>query len=66
MKKWFVEFDKNLLTYWLALAMIFVGLVLSVSVATALIVCGSILVTVSIANSYVALWFYRKAPPQKK
>jgi hypothetical protein len=43
-------------TYWLGLVLLFLGVSLGVSVATALTVCGAVLVGESILTSYLAGW----------
>jgi len=53
---WLKSLDRNEMTYWVGLMMLFVGLTLSVSVATALIVTGAVLVAVTIVNSLVMVW----------
>lgn len=65
MRTWLAALDKNLLAYWLGLVMLFIGLSLRVSTATALIVCGAVIAVVSIVNSYVILWFYRASAKAK-
>ena len=43
-------------TYWIGLALLFIGLALGVSVATALSVVGAVLAVESVLTSYVAAW----------
>ena len=53
--------DPNQLTYWLGMVMLFVGLSLSVSVATALIVSGGAIAAEAVITSYLAMWLARKS-----
>lgn len=57
--------DRNEKTYWVGLAMLFVGLSLSVSVATALTVTGAAMALESVATSYLATWLDFQQPPRK-
>lgn len=43
-------------TYWIGLALLFIGLALGVSVATALSVIGAVIVLESVVTSYMAAW----------
>lgn len=61
MKKWMYSLDRNEVTYWLGLAMLFSGLSLGVSVATALIVIGAIVAAESVITSYLATWMASSA-----
>lgn len=54
---WLASIDRNELTFWLGLLLLFIGLVVGVSVATALIVTGAIVTGESILTSYIAQWF---------
>lgn len=54
---WLRSLDRNELTYWLGLLMLFVGLVMSVSVATGLVVVGAAMALESVLTSYIAGWF---------
>lgn len=58
--KSFFEFsralDRNELTYWLGLGLLFAGLALGVSAATALSVCGAVIVLTSAASSFFMTW----------
>ena len=56
MMTWLHSLDRNDLTYWLGLLMLFVGLVLSVSAETALIVVGAAIAGESVVTSYLAAW----------
>ena len=56
MKEWLKSLNRNEVTYWVGLAMLFVGLTLSVSVATALVVIGAIVAAESVITSYLATW----------
>lgn len=53
---WLRSLDRNELTYWLGLLMLFIGLALSVSAATALIVVGAAIAGESVLTSYLAAW----------
>lgn len=57
---WFRTQDRNELTYWLGLLMLFAGLSLSVSVATALVVTGAAVAFESVITSYLATWMREK------
>ena len=48
--------DRNELTYWLGLVLLFIGLSLGVSVATAFCVAGGLIVLESLITSYLATW----------
>ena len=48
--------DRTEITYWLGLLMLFAGLSLAVSVATALIVIGALVVLTSTASSFFITW----------
>lgn len=48
--------DRNEVTYWFGLLLLFVGLAIRVSVATALIVSGAIVLTTSVASSFFVTW----------
>jgi hypothetical protein len=52
--------DPNQVTYWIGLCMIFAGLSLSVSVATALTVCGTVLVVTGTASSFFMTWLMER------
>jgi hypothetical protein len=54
---WFTSLDRNELSYWIGLLMLFAGLSLSVSVATALTVTGAVMAAESVLTSYLANWF---------
>lgn len=53
---WLKAQDRAEITYWLGLLMLFAGLSLSVSVATALIVIGALVVLTSTASSFFITW----------
>lgn len=55
-KKWFPIIDRNEATFWIGLVMMFIGLALSVSVATALLIIGGVIALESLATSYLATW----------
>ena len=54
--EWLHSVDRNELTYWLGLLMLFVGLAVGVSTATALIVVGVVIAGESVITSYLAAW----------
>lgn len=56
MKKLFFSLERNEVTYWLGLLLLFLGLQLGVSMATALCVVGAVLALESISTSYLATW----------
>jgi hypothetical protein len=67
MKKFFSDFlkplrsmDRNDLTYWLGLIMMFVGLTWLVSVFVALTVVGLGIAIESVITSYLVTWFNTK------
>jgi hypothetical protein len=51
-----VSADRNELTYWLGLLMLFVGLAVSVSAETALVIVGAAIAGESVITSYLAAW----------
>ena len=53
---WLRSQDRNDLTYWLGLLMLFAGISLTVSAATALIVVGTLIAGESVLTSYLAAW----------
>jgi len=53
---WIQTLDRYEITYWVGLGMLFAGLSLGVSIATALVVTGSILVMISFLNSLIVIW----------
>lgn len=53
--------DRNEMTYWVGLGMMFIGLTLSVSIATALVVIGSAMALESVVTSYLATWLSWKS-----
>jgi len=55
------KIDLNDVIYYAGLAMLFAGLALTVSIGVALIVVGSVLAGVSLANSYVIIYLGRKS-----
>lgn len=61
---WLKSLDGNVVTYWLGLLMLFAGLVVGVSTATALIVVGAAMAAESVITSYYATWI--AATPRKK
>ena len=56
MKRWLQSLDRNEVAYWLGLLMLFVGLAIRVSTATALIVAGGVVVGTSVASSFFTTW----------
>ena len=48
--------DRNEVVYWIGLAMLFAGLALNVSVATALVITGGAMAAESVITSYLATW----------
>lgn len=61
MTNWLKSFDRNEMTYWVGLVMMFIGLTLSVSIATALVVTGSAMALESVVTSYLATWLSWKS-----
>lgn len=57
---WLKSLDPKQVTYWFGLCMMFAGLSLSVSVATALTVCGGTIAAVEIVTSYLNAWLERE------
>ncbi len=57
--------DRNEKTYWVGLVMLFIGLTLSVSIATALIVTGAAMALESVVTSYLATWLSMQQSPRK-
>lgn len=53
---WLKNIDRYEVTYWIGLVMLFVGLSLRVSVATALIVVGGVMALESVITSYMNAW----------
>lgn len=56
MKKYLFSLQRNELTYWLGLSLLFTGLGMRVSVATACCVIGTVIVVESVLTSYLATW----------
>lgn len=54
-----MKLDRNDIVFYAGLTMLFVGLALSVSVETALVVVGAILAAVALVNSYVRIFLSR-------
>lgn len=48
--------EREEVTYWLGLVLLFIGLSAGVSVATALIVTGAAMASESVITSYLATW----------
>lgn len=48
--------EREEVTYWVGLGMLFAGLTISVSVATALVVTGAVIALESVVTSYLATW----------
>ena len=57
----FKSLDRNERVYWVGLGMLFLGLNIGVSVATALIVTGSALALEAVITSYLATWMNWKS-----
>jgi len=53
--------EREEVTYWVGLALLFVGLTIRVSVATALIVTGAVIALESVVTSYLATWLAWKS-----
>lgn len=56
--------DRNEVVYWVGLVMLFAGLALNVSVATALVITGGAMAAESVITSYLATWM--GSLPRKK
>lgn len=56
MISWLKSLESNEKTYWLGLGLLFAGLSLGVSVATAMIVIGAVMAAESVLTSYVVGW----------
>ena len=54
---WLRKQDRNDITYWLGLLLLFAGLAWGVSAATALTVVGALMAGASVLTSYLAPWF---------
>jgi hypothetical protein len=61
MMKLLKSLERNEITYWFGLCLLFIGLALSVSVATALSVIGGIVVFESVVTSYMVTWMARSS-----
>ena len=57
--------EREEVTYWVGLALLFVGLTIRVSVATALIVTGAVIALESVVTSYLATWLAFKNEAKK-
>lgn len=57
---WLHGQDRSDRTYWLGLAMLFVGLAWGVSTATAFTVVGAVVAGESVLTSYLAQWIKRR------
>lgn len=53
---WLKSLDRNECAYWLGLLMLFAGITVSVSMATALMICGGVMVAESVLTSYLSSW----------
>lgn len=62
---WIQTLDRNEIAYWVGLIMLFVGLTLRVSIATALIVTGAVIALESVVTSYLSTWLMVNQPPRK-
>ncbi len=56
MKAWWMALDKFERQFLFGLALLFAGLALSVSIATALVVVGAVMAGESMLTSYLAGW----------
>ncbi len=56
MKTWLKSLERNEVTYWIGLFLLFVGLAILVSVAMALVVVGGVIAAESVITSYLAMW----------
>ncbi len=56
-----LSLEREEVTYWVGLALLFVGLTIRVSVATALIVTGAVIAVESVITSYLATWLAWKS-----
>ena len=61
MISWLRTLDRNELTYWIGLLLLFIGLSLHVSMATALIVTGAVMAAESVITSYLSTWMASRA-----
>jgi len=61
MKTWLQKLDANDWFYYTGLGMLFAGVSLSVSIATALIVVGSVLAAISFLNSLIVVWLSKES-----
>jgi len=61
----FKSIEREEVTYWVGLALLFVGLTIRVSVATALIVTGAVIALESVVTSYLATWLAFKNEAKK-
>jgi hypothetical protein len=59
---WFKTLDRNDVMYFCGLTMVFVGLSLSVSVTTALIVVGAVMSLVSVVASFFVTGLAARGP----
>lgn len=62
MKGWLKTFDRNDLMYFCGLAMLFIGLSLAVSIATALVVVGTAMSLVSVFASFFVTSLSARGP----
>ncbi len=60
---WIKSLNRNEVNYWLGLALLFVGLSVRVSIATALIVTGAVITLESVITSYLATWLSLRDQP---
>lgn len=56
MKTWLKSLERNEVTYWIGLFLLFLGLAILVSVAMALVVVGGAIAAESVITSYLAMW----------
>lgn len=64
MKPWLNSLDRNEITYWLGLCLLFAGLTVRVSMETALIAVGAAMAVESVLTSYLSTWMASR--PGKK
>ena len=65
MRAWLQSLEREEVTYWVGLALLFTGLTIRVSIATALIVTGAVIALESVVTSYLATWLTVKSEAKK-
>ena len=53
---WINTLDRGEIAYYIGLLMLFIGISFSVSVASAFVVVGTVIVAESVITSYLAAW----------